>query len=50
MVPSPLFEKVKQDHGKHLEHMARHMLVKVPDGGDTAKNTEKFHALTQHML
>ena len=41
MVFSPVVEKFKQDQGKHLEHMAGYMMVKVKDGRDTAKNTER---------
>lgn len=51
MAYKPQVEKVKQDHVKHLEHMARHMPVTLLGGGNTAKkNTEKFHTLSQHML
>lgn len=41
MVFSPLVEKVKQAQREHLEHMAGHMMVKVQDGRDAAKNTER---------
>ena len=41
MVFSPLVEKVKQDQREHLEHMAEHMMVKVQDGRDAAKNIER---------
>lgn len=39
MVFSPLVEKVKQDHGNAWNTW--HMMVKVQDGRDTAKNTER---------
>lgn len=38
MVPSPEVEKVKQDHGKHSEHMVRHTLVRVLGGGMIKKS------------
>lgn len=49
MVPNAQAEELNEE-GKPLKHTARCMPVTLLGGGDTARNTEKVRALTQHVL